>query len=123
MTLRLWVVLCAGLGALPVSVEAQRSSDSAAVLDKAAVQAYRTKDYGAFTTLERQALALDPDNPRYLYDVACGEALQGRGIRRVRLRQGETDDRFEAASTIGPLTASQPNGSVSVNVEPTPSAL
>ena len=79
------VVLCAGIGAHPAFASAQRPADSAAALDRAAVQAYRTKDYGAFTALERQALALDPDNPRYLYDVACGEALEGHAGTAVTL--------------------------------------
>jgi sugar lactone lactonase YvrE len=78
-------VLCACIAAHPAFASAQRPVDSAAALDRAAGQAYRTKDYGAFTTLERQALALDPDNARYLYDVACGEALEGHAGTAVSL--------------------------------------
>jgi sugar lactone lactonase YvrE len=53
-------------------------------LSREAFAAYQAKDYPRFLALERRALALDPSNPRFVYDVACGEALTGDGAAAVR---------------------------------------
>ncbi len=63
---------------------AQQTPPSAEGLNTVAVQAYRAKDYGQFLELEKHALALEPDNARYLYNVACGQALQGHAQEAVR---------------------------------------
>ncbi len=57
-------------------------------LDAQAGQAYRAKDYARFLELEQQALAADPENPRWAYDVACGEALRGDAAASVRWLDG-----------------------------------
>lgn len=56
--------------------------------DAQATQAYRAKDYARFLELEQRALAADPQNPRWAYDVACGEALRGDASAAVRLLNG-----------------------------------
>ncbi len=49
-----------------------------------ALAAYRGKNYGDFLRYEKQALELDPENPQFIYNVACGEALNGRPREAVR---------------------------------------
>jgi sugar lactone lactonase YvrE len=56
---------------------AQDRPDSAEALNNQAIQAYRAKDYARFLDLEKRASVLDPATPRYLYNVACGQALTG----------------------------------------------
>ena len=53
-------------------------------LDAAAVKAYQSKDYKSFLSDEKQAMELDPVNPRLIYNVACGESLQGNASEAVR---------------------------------------
>lgn len=50
-----------------------------------AIKAYRAKDYTTFLVDEKRALDMEPNNPRFLYNVACGEALQGNAHEAVRL--------------------------------------
>jgi sugar lactone lactonase YvrE len=54
-------------------------------LNAQAIKAYQAKDYAGFLAYEKQALGLDPDNPRIIYNVACGEALQGNVHEAVQL--------------------------------------
>jgi hypothetical protein len=54
-------------------------------LAKAALDAYQTRDYASFLALEERALALSPDDPRTLYNVACGQALTSHPVEAVRL--------------------------------------
>ncbi|HKW74033.1 MAG TPA: SMP-30/gluconolactonase/LRE family protein [Terriglobales bacterium] len=49
------------------------------------MKAYQAKDYAQFLSLEKRASQLAPDNPRYIYNTACGEALQGNAHEAVRL--------------------------------------
>ncbi|HEX8893081.1 MAG TPA: hypothetical protein VF783_07145, partial [Terriglobales bacterium] len=58
---------------------------SAADWNAAAVKAYRAKDYKRFLTDERKGLALEPENPRLIYNAACGEALNGNAKEAVAL--------------------------------------
>jgi sugar lactone lactonase YvrE len=58
---------------------------SAADWNAAAVKAYREKDYKRFLTDERKGLALEPENPRLIYNAACGEALNGNAKEAVAL--------------------------------------
>jgi hypothetical protein len=57
-------------------------SDPTAIHDQA-VKAYQAKDFQRFLELEKKASALDPENPRYQYNVACGEALAGHAAQAV----------------------------------------
>jgi len=96
------VVLAAVLSAPPPTAT---PADPAAIHDQA-VKAYQAKDFERFLELEKKASALDPENPRYLYKVACGEALGGHAAPAVealdRLRErkldlgAETDTDFAA---------------------------
>jgi len=75
-----------------------------AALSAAAVKAYQQKDYIRFLANEKQALELQPSNPRFLYNVACGESLTGHSIEAIKLLNqlvdrkldlgAETDDDF-----------------------------
>jgi len=75
-----------------------------AALSAAAVKAYGQKDYAGFLAYERRALALEPSNPRFLYNVACGESLTGHASEAIKLLNqlvdrkldlgAETDDDF-----------------------------
>lgn len=93
-------LLGAGLGAETSAARQQASgaagksgaAKTAAELNAEAVQAYQAKDYTKFLELEKQALALDPANPRILYNVACGESLggnAGEAVRRLEQLAGE----------------------------------
>jgi sugar lactone lactonase YvrE len=55
-----------------------------AALNEAAMKAYQAKDYAAFLANEKRALDLQPGTPRLIYNVACGEALQGNAAEAVR---------------------------------------
>jgi hypothetical protein len=76
----LGIVLLLAVFAAPSA--AATGSDPAAIHDQA-VKAYQAKDYERFLDLEKKASALDPENPRYLYNVACGEALRGHAAQAV----------------------------------------
>lgn len=86
-----WMVVAVCLvSAAPLS-RAQPNQEARARaydLDAQAAQAYRAKDYARFLELEQQALAADPENPRWAYDVACGQALRGDAAAAVRQLNG-----------------------------------
>ena len=83
---------------------AQETPTTADGFNAAAIKAYRAKNYADFLANEKRALALDPANPRFIYNVACGEALTGNPAGAVhRLNDlaarkldlgAETDDDF-----------------------------
>jgi sugar lactone lactonase YvrE len=101
-------VLICGLLALDGMARAAppAGSDNVAELNAAAMQAYRAKDFAAFANYEKRALALAPDNPRLIYNVACAAALQHDAAEAVRLLEqllarkldlgAETDGDFAA---------------------------
>lgn len=62
---------------------APQTAPSATALNAEAIKAYQAKDYTTFLKDESAALALEPANPRYLYNVACGEALEGHAAEAV----------------------------------------
>jgi hypothetical protein len=64
------LALLSGLLVIGLS-SSQEPPPTAAALNAEAMKAYQAKDYARFLTYEKQALALDPDNPRLLYNVAC----------------------------------------------------
>jgi sugar lactone lactonase YvrE len=57
--------------------QTQKPPNTVAALSDAAIKAYQAKDFARFLDYERRALALEPQNPRTMYNVACGEALNG----------------------------------------------
>jgi sugar lactone lactonase YvrE len=61
------------------------SQETPAALDAEAARAYRARNFAQFVALEKRASALDPANPRYLYNIACGQALSGDATEAVRL--------------------------------------
>lgn len=63
---------------------AQDTPGSPQALEAAAIKAYQSKDYADFLANEKRALALDPSNPRLIYNVACGESLTGNAAEAVR---------------------------------------
>jgi sugar lactone lactonase YvrE len=96
------VLLC-GLFVVAIS-PSQETPATAAALNAQAIKAYEAKDYARFLAYEKQALALEPDNPRVVYNVACGESLAGNAPEAVRMLDqllwkkidlgAETDDDF-----------------------------
>jgi sugar lactone lactonase YvrE len=80
------VVVAAGsLQAAPAQQAPAQSPTSAPEWNAAAVKAYQAKDYKTFLADERKALALEPENPRVIYNTACGEALNGNAKGAVEL--------------------------------------
>lgn len=63
----------------------QEPTNTAAEWNAQAIKAYRARDYDAFLADEKLALNLEPTNPRFLYNVACGEALRGNAREAVQL--------------------------------------
>src|SRR5215469_12803263 len=63
----------------------QEPTNTAAEWNAQAIKAYRARDYDAFLADEKLALNLEPTNPRFLYNVACGEALRGNAQEAVQL--------------------------------------
>jgi sugar lactone lactonase YvrE len=78
------VVLFAVLyGLFALSVGSQEVPN-AATLNAKAVAAYQAKDYYAFLKLEQQAHELEPKNPQIVYNLACGEALNGHPAEAIQ---------------------------------------
>ena len=73
------------LAALTVLVVTQPPSKTAHDWNVEAVKAYQAKDYKTFLAAERRALELESSNPRYAYNVACGESLTGNTKEAIRL--------------------------------------
>src|ERR1700757_4756846 len=73
-------ILC-GLFALSVASQEIPTPTS---LHAKAVAAYHAKDYGGFLKYENQARELEPENPPFIYNVACGEALNGHPLEAIR---------------------------------------
>jgi sugar lactone lactonase YvrE len=99
--------LCAAYATLfSATLLAQDKPDPSEALNAAAIKAYQAKNYAEFLADEKRALALDPANPRLIYNVACGESLTGNAAAAVRGLEGllarkldlgaETDDDFTA---------------------------
>jgi sugar lactone lactonase YvrE len=65
--------------------QTQQPPNTVPALNEAAIKAYQAKDYARFLDYETRALALEPGNPRTMYNVACGEALTGHGEEALRL--------------------------------------
>ncbi|MDE3154474.1 MAG: hypothetical protein KGN76_05190 [Acidobacteriota bacterium] len=83
-TRRRLAAILVGLACAGSPVIAGGQVDAVSALTAEALHAYRAKDYARFLAAERRALALEPANPRLLYDVACGESLTGQPTAAVR---------------------------------------
>ena len=83
------------LAALTLLVITQPPSKTARDWNAEAVKAYQAKDYKTFLAAERRALELEPSNPRYAYNVACGESLTGNTKEAVRLLVQLTDRKID----------------------------
>jgi sugar lactone lactonase YvrE len=85
---------------------AQDAPITAQSLNAEAIKAYQAKNYAGFLAGEKRALALDPANPKLIYNVGCGESLTGNASEAVRRLNelvalkldlgAETDDDFTA---------------------------
>lgn len=73
------------LATYAVTAATEQAAKTATEWNTEAIKAYRAKDYGAFLADEKHSLQLEPANPRFLYNVACAEALQGNAGEAVRL--------------------------------------
>ena len=73
------------LATMAARAPAFQEASTQAALNAEAMKSYQAKDYSRFLEYERRALALEPTSPRLLYNVACGEALQGNAHEAVRL--------------------------------------
>lgn len=80
---------------ISISPALSQNRKSATELDAAALMAYRAKDYKQFVLDEQQALQLDPCNPRILYNLACGEALQDRADEAVQILDQLADRKLD----------------------------
>lgn len=91
---RRWTLgIAAGLalaGLTAMAAAGQTPGATAADLNAQAVEAYQAKNFALFLDLEEKALVLDPENPRWAYNVACGEALTGHAAEAVRVLDGLT---------------------------------
>jgi sugar lactone lactonase YvrE len=104
-------------GSVLVAAAVQGPADTSATLNAEAIKAYQAKDYARFLAFERRALALAPTNPRVIYNVACGEALQNNASEAVRLLNqllvrkldlgAEADDDFAGIRTTKEWTGFQ----------------
>jgi sugar lactone lactonase YvrE len=91
-------VLC-GLFALSV---ASQGVPTAASLNAKAVAAYQAKDFAAFLRLGQQAHALEPENPQYMYNVACGEALNGHPAEAIQFLDKLLEERLDFGAETDP---------------------
>lgn len=73
----------------------QNKREAEGKLINGAIKAYQAKKYSEFLALEKRALALDPENPRVIYNVACGESLQGNAKEAVRRLNGLTTRKLD----------------------------
>jgi sugar lactone lactonase YvrE len=80
--LALWIMLA---GLLPANLPSQEIPNTPAALNAAALKSYQAKNFAEFLAYEKRAYALDPANPRFLYNVACGESLTGNAAEAVRI--------------------------------------
>lgn len=78
----LWIAFA---GLLAANLQSEETPGTAVALNAAAVKAYQAKNYAGFLDYEKRAHALEPANPRYLYNVACGESLTGNAAEAIRL--------------------------------------
>jgi sugar lactone lactonase YvrE len=79
-------ILCAVItSSAPMASAFQAPASSSEDLNAEAIKAYQAKDYARFLEYAKRALALEPDSPRLIYNVACGEALRGNAAEAVRL--------------------------------------
>jgi sugar lactone lactonase YvrE len=79
-------VLGAALACISVALLfAQEIANTPEALSAAAIKAYQAKDYAGFLAFEKRALALEPDSPRILYNLACGEALERHAAEAVKM--------------------------------------
>jgi sugar lactone lactonase YvrE len=74
---------------------AEDAPETPAALNAAAIKAYQQKDYAAFLAYEKRASALQPADPRFAYNVACGESLTGNGKEAVRLLSQLADRKLD----------------------------
>lgn len=86
------------------------SSEAKRLYDEA-VTAYKSKDYAGFLAAATKMLVLSPGNPKYIYNVACAEALTGdtAGASRhlLSLLDRGLDLGIDEDADLAPLRASK----------------
>jgi sugar lactone lactonase YvrE len=119
-------VLCGVLVASSALLAAEDPAHDLAYYARAAGLAYQAKDYPAFLDASLHAQALQPDHPRFLYNLACAHALAGKpdeaiaGLERLAamglVYAVEKDDDFasirESASFRAVVARFHSNGTV-----------
>ena len=75
----------AALAALPARSLDSAGAEKAREFTQQARAAYAAKDFKTFRDLSRKALSEEPEDPRYLFNAACGEALAGTPLEAARL--------------------------------------
>ncbi len=100
------VVLSAVLYGLFALSGASQEVPTAASLNARAVAAYRAKDYAAFLKLEQQVHELEPENPRFIYNVACGEALNGHPAEAIQFLDKLLEQKLDFGAETDPDLAS-----------------
>ncbi len=80
---RRWIFWLAALVLSSVLCLAQISNIRA--LTESSIRAYQAKDYTTFLQLQKQLLVLQPGDARAIYNLACGEALNGHAVESVKL--------------------------------------
>jgi hypothetical protein len=99
------VVSAVLVGFLALSAASQEAP-TAASLNAKAVAAYQAKDYAAFLKLELQAHQLEPENPQFIYNVACGEALNGHAAEAIQFLDKLLDQKLDFGAETDPDLAS-----------------
>jgi streptogramin lyase len=93
--LRFLVVFSFSFAFLPATSLAEDVPETPAALNAAAIKAYQQKNYAAFLMYEKRAWSLQPANPRFAYNVACGESLTGNGKEAARLLSQLADRKLD----------------------------
>jgi hypothetical protein len=75
-----------------------RSRAESLAFQKKAIEAYRSRDWAGFLANARRAQALDPDNPRILYTLACAQARNGHAAESAKLLETLLDRRLDFGS-------------------------
>jgi sugar lactone lactonase YvrE len=94
-TTRQFVLTIALASLFAVHAPSEEVPNTPVALNAAAVKAYQEKDYATFLKYEKRAHALEPANPRFLYNMACGESLTGNGTEAIRLLSQLADRKLD----------------------------
>jgi sugar lactone lactonase YvrE len=80
---------------LAATARSDAPADSAAAWSAEAAKAYQAKDYARFLAAEKRALAWTPTSQRLTYNVACGEALNGRAAAAIEMLDRLLEQKYD----------------------------